>query len=212
MATPPVRSARSDFDQKREHERQRWRDRSRQIRFWRKALPVVIAGIAGLLVLWIGGRSLIVKLTSTSAGKDGQGVRMVNPRFYGRDSSNRAFVLGASEARRDLANARTVTLAGPNVTLDSDGVNPTRVEASRGIYREDQRRLTLDGGVQMKDGRGYNFTTPSAQVDTTTGQVVGNSGVKGDGPLGRITASSYAVNDRGKRIVMRGDVRARIVQ
>ncbi len=64
----------------------------------------------------------------------------------------------------------------------------------------------------MKDGRGYNFTTPSAQVDTTTGQVVGNSGVKGDGPLGRITASSYAVNDRGKRIVMRGDVRARIVQ
>ncbi len=212
MATPPVRPARSDFDLKREQERQRWRERSRQIRFWRRALPVVIAVIAALLVLWIGGRSVIVKLTSAGAGKETQGVRMVNPRFYGRDSSNRAFVLGATEASRDLANARTVTLAGPNVTLDADGVNPTHVQANRGVYREDQRRLTLDGGVLLKDGRGYNFTTPSAQVDTTTGQVVGNSGVKGDGPLGRITASSYGVYDRGKRIVMKGDVRARIVQ
>lgn len=190
----------------------RWRERSRSIHFWRKALPVVIACIAGLLVLWIGGRSLIVKLASSGASKEVGGVRMVNPRFYGRDTSNRSFVLGAAEASRDVKNGRTVTLAAPSVTLDAGGANPTKVQAANGIYQEDQRQLNLTGKVQLDDGRGYSFTTPKATVDTTTGHVSGDSGVKGQGPLGQIAASSYGVYDRGRRIVMKGDVHARIVQ
>ncbi len=212
MPTKPVRSSPSDFEARREQERARWKQRSRAIRFWRRALPAIIAGIAALLVLWVGGRSILVKLASANSGKSAGGVHMTNPRFYGRDSSNRAFVLGAAQASRSMANAKTVALASPTVTLDVDGVNPTHVQANGGVYQEDQRKLNLTGGVQLRDGRGYNFTTPTAVVDTTTGQVAGNSGVKGDGPLGRISASSYGVYDRGRRIVMRGDVHAHIVQ
>jgi lipopolysaccharide export system protein LptC len=185
--------------------------RTRRIQFWRRALPMVIAGIASLLVLWIGGRALVVKLTSASNSSSG-GVKMVNPRFYGRDSSNRAYVLGAQEASRDLKNGKTVTLAGPNVTLDADGTAPTHVQASRGVYREDQRKLSLEGAVQLTQSGGFTFSTPSAVVDTTSGLVSGQSGVKGDGPLGRIAASSYGVYDRGRRIVLKGDVRSHIVQ
>lgn len=204
---PPLTGSR-----KGEQERARFRVRSQSVRFWRRALPIVIVGIAGLLVAWIGGRSLIVRIASGGASQEAGGVRMVNPRFYGRDTSNRAFVLGASEATRDLSNGKTVTLRGPNVTLDAEGANPTRVQATRGVYREDQRRLTLDGGVEVKSGRGFTFSTPRAVVDTTSGHVTGDSGVKGDGPLGQIAASSYGVYDKGQRIVMRGDVRAHIVQ
>jgi len=195
----------------RERDLARWRKRSRAIRFWRRALPGMIVAIAGLLVLSIGGRSLLASLTETKAQKEG-GVRMVNPRFYGRDTSNRAFVLGASEASRDLKDGHRVTLAAPSVTLDSDGANPTHVQAAQGIYREDQRKLNLQGSVQLRDGRGFSFSTPKAVVDTTTGVVSGDSGVQGNGPLGHIVASSYGVYDRGKRIVMKGDVRAHIVQ
>ena len=189
----------------------RWRKRSRSIRFWRRALPGAIVAICALLVISIGGRSLWANLTASGGQKDGR-VRMVNPRFYGRDTSNRAFVLGASEASRDLSDGRRVTLSGPSVTLDADGANPTHVQADSGVYREDQRKLNLQGAVQLKDGRGFSFSTPKAVVDTTTGVVSGDSGVSGNGPLGRIVASSYGVYDRGKRIVMKGDVRAHIVQ
>ena len=188
-----------------------FRRRSRSIHFWRKALPISIAVIAGLLVLWIGGRSVIVRLTAARSPKDA-GVRMVNPRFYGRDSSNRAFVLGAQMATRDVSAARSVTMASPSVTLDADGANPTHVQANRGVYQEDQRKLSLRGMVELKDGRGYRFLTPEAVVDTTNGHVSGNSGVQGDGPLGHVVASSYGVFDRGQRIVMKGDVHAHIVQ
>lgn len=172
---------------------------------------MVIAAIAGLLVLWIGGRSLIVKLTSAS-GPRNTGVRMVNPRFYGRDASNRAYVLGAAEASRDLSSGKVVTLSSPSVTLDADGTSPTRVQASRGVYHEDLRRLSLEGKVEVNQSGGFRFSTPRAVVDTTNGHVEGDSGVQGDGPLGRIVASSYGVYDRGRRIVMKGDVRAHIVQ
>ena len=188
-----------------------WRKRSQSIHFWRRALPVVIVAIAVVLVLWIGGRSVIIKLAASSGPKDA-GIRMVNPRFYGRDTSNRAFVLGAAAASRDMSTGKTVTLSAPSVTLDADGANPTHVQASNGVYREDQRKLDLTGQVQLKDGRGYSFSTPQAQVDTTSGVVSGHSGVTGDGPLGRVVASSYGVYDRGQRIVMKGDVHAHIVQ
>ena len=195
----------------RQAELARWRKRSEAIHFWRRALPVVIVAIAAVLVLWVGGRSVIIKLAAGGGPKDA-GIRMVNPRFYGRDTSNRAFVLGAAAASRDMTTGKTVTLSGPSVTLDADGANPTHVQATQGVYREDQRKLDLTGQVQLKDGRGYSFSTPQAQVDTTTGAVSGHSGVTGDGPLGRVVASSYGVYDRGQRIVMKGDVHAHIVQ
>jgi lipopolysaccharide export system protein LptC len=162
-------------------------------------------------VLWIAGRSVVIKLTAPR-GPGNTGVHMTNPRFYGRDSSNQAFVLAAAQAARDMSTGKSVTLASPSVTLNADSPNPTRVAATSGVYREDQRRLTLQGKVQLQSSGGYTFSTPQAVVDTSAGTVSGTSGVQGSGPLGNIAASSYGVYDRGKRIVMKGDVHAHIVQ
>ena len=208
---PPDQVASSEPEPGRRREMEAWRRRSRAIRFWRRALPVTIVAIAGVLVLWIGGRSVVGKLTAPK-GPRNSGVHMTNPRFYGRDAANQAFVLGAAEAARDMTTGKSVTLASPNVTLDAGGANPTHVQASRGLYREDQRRLTLQGSVQLQSAGGYSFLTPQAVVDTSTGTVSGNAGVQGQGPLGHIAASSYDVYDRGRRIIMKGDVRAHIVQ
>ena len=189
-----------------------WRKRSRAIRFWRRALPVAMVAIAAVVVLWITGRSVFIKLTSPPTGPKNTGVHMTNPRFYGRDSSNQAFVLAAAEAARDMATGKSVSLSAPSVTLDADGASPTHVQANQGTYREDQKQLTLQGQVQLNSASGYSFSTPQAVVDTSTGTVSGTAGVQGTGPLGHIAASSYGVYDRGKRIVMKGDVRAHIVQ
>ena len=48
----------------RSREMEAWRRRSKRIRFWRRALPLTMAGIAGLVVLWIAGRSVVIKLTA----------------------------------------------------------------------------------------------------------------------------------------------------
>ena len=194
----------------RQEQMERWRRRSLAIRFWRLALPVTIILIGGVLVAWIAGRSLFIKATQPKPPQ-AAGLRMLNPRFYGRDSSNHAFVLGAAEAARDSHTGRAVALSAPNLTLDAGAPQATQVQAEKGIYHEDQRQLVLSGKVQVQSGA-YTFKTPDATVDTAQGAVYGKSGVEGQGPLGRVTASSYGVYDRGRRVIMKGDVRARIVQ
>ena len=194
----------------RHEQMERWRRRSGAIRFWRRALPAVIVVIGGVLVAWVAGRSLIIKTTQPKPPQ-AAGLRMLNPRFYGRDSGNHAFVLGAAEAARDGHTGKAVTLAAPNLTLDAGGPRPTTVQAAQGVYHEDQRQLALNGKVEVQSG-GYIFHTPDATVDTAKGAVYGTSGVEGHGPLGRVTAKSYGVYDRGKRVIMKGDVHARIVQ
>jgi lipopolysaccharide export system protein LptC len=66
--------------------------------------------------------------------------------------------------------------------------------------------------VNISNGRGYRFSAPQAVIDTQKGQVTGDQGVQGQGPLGRIAASSYGVYDGGRRMVFKGGVRARIDQ
>ncbi len=196
--------------QARRQEMDKWRKRSSAVRFWRRALPVLIVVVIGVLVAWIAGRSLLIKATAPKPPQ-ASGLRMLNPRFYGRDSANRAFVLGAAEAARDSSTGKSVSLTSPDLTMDSGGPQPTTVQAAHGVYHEDQRQLSLAGKVRLKSG-GYVFTTPDATVDTSKGAVYGKSGVQGQGPLGRVTASSYGVYDRGKRVIMKGDVHAHIVQ
>jgi lipopolysaccharide export system protein LptC len=196
--------------QARRQEIEKFRRRSSAIRFWRRALPVVIVLVVGVLVVWIAGRSLLIKATAPKPPQ-ATGLRMVNPRFFGRDSGNHAFVLGAAEAARDSSTGKGVSLQAPNLTMDAGGPQPTTVQAAQGVYREDERQLALKGQVQLKSG-GYVFTTPNATVDTSKGAVYGKSGVTGQGPLGKVTAQTYGVYDRGHRVIMKGDVHAHIVQ
>jgi lipopolysaccharide export system protein LptC len=189
---------------------QRWKQRSRTIQRWRRVLPIVIAVVAGALLLWIFGRGIVANLTAPRQSGDAV-VKMTNPRFYGRDAGNKAFVVAAQSAERHTTGSPQIVLTGPSLTLDAE--NPegtTKVQAQRGVYREQQRSVSLEGGVSITNGRGYRFSAPEAQIDTQKGQVTGHKGVQGQGPLGRIAASSYGVYDGGRRMVFRGGVRARI--
>ena len=191
---------------------QRWKRRSLAIQRWRKILPVVIAVVFGALLLWIVGRGVLVKLTTPSQSGDAV-VKMTNPRFYGRDADNHAFVVAAQSAERRQTGQRQIVLTGPSLTLDAESAEgQTKVQANRGVYREQQRQVSLEGGVSISNGRGYTFTAPRATIDTQKGHVIGDQGVTGTGPLGRIAASNYGVYDGGKRMVFSGGVRARIDQ
>lgn len=196
---------------RRERQAEKFRRRSRRVRSWRRVLPISLAVLGGGLLLWVVGRGVIAKLSAPKPTSDAV-VRMVNPRFYGRDAQNRAFVVSAGVAERRTAGSRAISLSDPALTLDAEGVNPTSLKARQGVYHETQRQVRLEGGVRLEDRRGYSFTTPRAVIDTRGGQVAGDRGVVGVGPLGSIRASSYAITDRGRRIVFKGDVRARIEQ
>ncbi len=184
-----------------------WKRRSRRVAFWRRALPwlmvAIVVGVGG----WIGVRALVSAISQRDASNV---IRMTNPRFFGRDNKGRSFVLTAREAARESGDQSRITLNKPGLQLDLGRPERAKANSATGFYQESTRELELNGGVTFNDGRGNIFTSKKALIDTKTGAVKGESEVTGQGPLGRITASSYAIFDDGSRAVFTGGVRARL--
>lgn len=188
---------------------QRWRRRSILIAVLRRALPASIALIFLAFAAWLMLGGLISRLNETHASAPGS-IHMTNARFLGRDGEGRAYVLTAAEAARDNVDFQRITLTQPTLTLDADSDKATHLSADRGVYREDNHILMLNGHVAVRDGQGDAFVTDEAIVDTVKGAVAGKSQVVGTGPTGAIRADSYAIYDKGKRLVFQGRVHSRL--
>jgi lipopolysaccharide export system protein LptC len=187
-----------------------WRKRSRLIHFFRRALPVAIILVTASLLLWVVGKSVWASVTGLKV-EEGAQIRVTIARFYGQHEPGPSFVLGAREAVRRSAASQNVNLTGPNLQLNSRENKPTRASAARGVYNQRNQRVQLSGGVNVADvGSGYRFDTERTTIDTRTGVISGDSPVRGSGPLGQISASSYAIYDQGSRMTFKGNVKARI--
>jgi lipopolysaccharide export system protein LptC len=185
---------------------QRWRRRSRLIRGLRIALPAMIL----LIFAGLGGAVIRHSLTAASAvAADDGPIRLINPRFVGRDAKGRAFVVTARSAVRDSRDFQRVILDQPALVIDENGDNPTRLTSRSGVYHEGTRRLQLTGGVRLTSPQAA-LDTAASLYDTKTGELVGSGSIQGSGSLGEINAKSYGVYDKGERIIFSGGVRARI--
>ena len=182
---------------------QAWRRRSRVIRLLRVVLPaliaLILAGLAGS-VAWNTFNAQPVP-----AGSANDPIRLVNPRFVGRDTRSRAFVLTAATATRDPQDYQKVYLDRPALILDDEGPDPLRITARSGVYQEASGKLQVSGGVRLAGARGA-FDTAESLFDTKSGELVGAGPVHGLGELGEINAKSYGVYDKGDRMVFSGGV------
>ena len=181
-----------------------FRARSRRVRLLRRVLPVVIIALAGGTVSWIVLRSVISDV-ERKAGTSRE-VTLENSRFLGQDAQGRSFVVGFERAVRDGDTGR-FRLVGPALRLNLGGRKVTTLTADGGVYDEAAKTVTIGPNVRISDGgSGFTLVTPEAVVDTSTGVVTGSKGVQGTGPLGTVSASSYAIYEQGERVVFSGSV------
>lgn len=185
----------------------RWRRRSRILRLLRVGLPAAIVLILAVMAGSVAWNALRTK-PAVASDPDAP-IRLVNPRFVGRDDKGRAFVLTAASATRDQNDYQRVILDRPALVMDEEGPDPLRISGGAGVYHEGNRKLQLSGGVRLSGAR-QAFETASSMFDTKTGELVGSGPIQGSGSLGEITAKSYAVYGRGERMVFKGGVRTRL--
>ena len=181
---------------------ERWRARSRRVRLYRRVLPIVILMLAGGALTWTVFRTVMSGVERKAS--ESREIRLDNPMFHGQDAQGRSFVVGAKGAIRDPATGY-FRLVGPLLKLNLGGRKVTELTADGGTYIETSRKVVIGPNVKISDGgSGFVLTTPEAVVDTNTGVVTGDKGVQGQGPLGTINASSYAIYDQGQRVVFSG--------
>ncbi|MGE5502197.1 MAG: LPS export ABC transporter periplasmic protein LptC [Ignavibacteriales bacterium] len=186
----------------------RWRRRSRAVRSLRIVLPAVIALIAAALVGEVVWRNIVELPTPQKEARTA--IRLLNAHLVGRVKDGRSFEIGARQAIRDENDYQSISLMEPVLVIGEGLPNEARMSARIGAYNERDKLLRLRGGVRIVDGKGHSFASQEAIIDTRTGNVVGQSQVQGDGPLGQLNAKSYSVQDKGDRLVFKGGVHARI--
>lgn len=188
---------------------ERWKARSRQIHFFRRALPAAIAVILVSLAGWVLVRSI---LTSMGDLKNATStIHMTNAHFYGRDENGHPYVMSAAEATRSDRDMQRIALNKVQLNFDAGGANKnSHISADHGVYREDDRILRLRGNVIMKDQSGNTFVTDQAVVNTVNNSIQGQDHVQGAGPMGAVASDSYAVYDKGATVVFQGHVHSQI--
>lgn len=187
----------------------RWRRRSRQIHFFRRALPAAIGVILVGLLGWVLLRGLLTQMGDLKSATST--IHMTNAHFFGRDENGRPYVLSATEATRSDKDMQRIALSKLHMNFDSGGANQnSHISADHGVYREDDRILRLRDHVIMRDQTGNTFVTDQALVNTVNNSVQGQHNVNGWGPMGSVTADAYAVYDKGATVVFRGHVHSTI--
>jgi lipopolysaccharide export system protein LptC len=187
-----------------------WRRRSRMIRFWRIALPALMV----LIALSVLGLVMYRTVFSgrRSAAQDQQ-IRMLTPKYFGRDKSGRPYTVTAKDAvRADPKHFELITLTTPHLILNQiNGDPPTTVDSAIGVYNENTHILSLTGHVTLNNGKGDIFRSEHAIVDSDAGTVDGRSPVVGDGPEGHTEADAYQIFDSGDHIVFIGHVKTHMI-
>jgi lipopolysaccharide export system protein LptC len=200
--TDPAQDRKAADEARLAAEAERWRARSQRVRLYRRLLPILIVVLAGGALTWTVFRTVMSGVErEASQARD---IRLDNPMFHGQDAEGRSFVIGAEGAVRDPATGR-FRLNGPVLRLNLGGAKVTEMTADAGVYNETARTVTIGPNVRISDGgSGFVLTTPEAVVNTATGVVTGDKGVEGRGPLGTISATSYAIYEQGQRVVFSG--------
>lgn len=186
----------------------RWRKRSELVHFYRRALPAAMVALVLFGVGWVAVRALM----SLGLGGEAIGaIHLLHPTFYGRNQQGERYVLRADEAIRSGDNPDRISLIQPKLWEYTTAPEPETVTSARGVFHEKEKLLDLFGQVKASDGAGNHFASETAYVNMHRNSVVGQTAAFASGPQGTISASSYAVYDKGKHVIFTGNVHTHLV-
>lgn len=178
--------------------------RSQFVLFSKIVLGLMIALLLGaIIILPLLNKATRITLTSVTQGEELQPV-MLNPKFQGMDAQNQPFTVTAVRAYQKNDNIVEMESIQADMTLKSR--TWLLLSANHGTINSQDQELKLVGDVRLYHDQGYEFTTNSVRIDTSTGNAVGEEPIKGHGAIGNFTAKQFSIFDKGERMILSGNV------
>ena len=190
----------------------RWRAAaySRFVALMKVVLPTVALALVVLIGIWPYLQEESTKFRigfSALKARDAEGPRMTNPRFVGLDDQDRPFTVTADLAHENGGEQSVVELEMPKADLTLDDGTWLVLTSNSGIFKRDERELTLSGAATLFHDSGYEIRSPSALIDLATGEASSNQPVAGQGPFGELQAEGFHLRDKGRVIEFTGKAR-----
>lgn len=170
-------------------------------------LPLVAIGVVALVFFWSKVKLEVIRLQISETevtAEDIDAISMTNARFAGSDDHNRQFVVTAEVASQAIGEENVIDLRWieANIVLASGA--KVVIDADTGVYRRDEKRLSLAGGVSVSHDHGFVLNTARADIDLRDKTASGDAPVTGAGPDGDLRAEGFRVADDGNLIELIG--------
>ncbi|MEH6677537.1 LPS export ABC transporter periplasmic protein LptC [Phenylobacterium sp.] len=177
-----------------------------QVRRLRRILPIAAIALLAICLLQVvvGGFS-----GATPEAAQADAARMLSPRFSGRAPDGRRFAITGESGVRSEADLNQIDIAAPVLTLQ-DGERIQRMTARTGVYDEAAHTLRLIGEVKIDTGGQAQLSAREAVIDTRTGAISGQKGLTVQAGAREVQADSFATDEDGDRIILKGGVRGRL--
>ena len=183
------------------------------IRTLKLALPAAI----GVVLAFLAFSPLEEKqevsflLDKNKVGHAEERMRIQSAQYRGQDSRGRPFVLNARSAVQETSTVPVVDIRGMSaqITLDE---GPARLLARHARYDMETDQVDVTGPILVTAADGYRLRTRDVVVDLRDRTLASQGSVEGQMPLGRFSAQRLEVDLPGRRAVLSGRARLRIVQ
>ena len=169
-------------------------------------LPAMAAALVLLVIVWpqlIPDERFRIGVSQISL-EQADSLAMLNPRFDGRDSSNRPFSITADLATQASGGSDVIDLELPKADITLEDGTWLALTAQTGRYRRKAETVEMQGDVVVFHDQGFEMRTEEAFIDLEAGTATGATPVEGQGPAGLLNAEGFQVTGRGARILFTG--------
>ncbi len=193
-------------------DRSRERRRSKIARFFAWPLkilfPLAAVGILAAVLIWPyvnkwmqpKPREDIQKLAKAKQTSE---YDMLGPKLNSLNKKGRPFTMRSKQAHQ--VEEGKVDLQKPTGEMHLEDGSLLQFWADQGHFFEQKNILHLVGNVRIITDKGYDFRTPSANIDFVHSQGEGHEPVEGIGPGGEeIEAEGFKVTDKGDHVDFKG--------
>lgn len=180
---------------------------SRFVRSMRLLLPLIAAGMIGLVVSWSRVEDTFEAIPQEKILPDTVGTNeLLNPRYESKDDKNRPYTITATRAVQSPEDMDVVLLTKPEADITLGDGAWLAAKAQKGTYRQKADSLMLEGDVTLYHDQGYELKTPRMLLDLKDRKAVSDSKVSGQGPAGSIEASGMQAVSAANNLIFTGPV------
>lgn len=184
---------------------------TRFVHFSKRFLWGLVAIVIAVLV-WVasdnssisGARVVFSNVEKAGAALETAQNMMTNPNYQGVDKKNQPFTVVADKAEQIDENTVSLTNIQADIMLGPDSW--VSLNAGAGRLNLLTKQLELNKGVNIFYTDGYEFRTEHAHIDIEGGSAYGEDPVEGQGPLGVLKATGFALLDHGNTIIFNNSV------
>lgn len=180
---------------------------TRSVALLKRSFVVVAILLVAALILWPilnpVEKHLKLSFTKMREGESGK-PQMLHPKFQGVDNQGQPYEIIADTATQEGNNRVLLETITGRITLKDNGW--IAVSSREGVVELDEGHADLKGMVHISSSDGYSMKTETMRVDIKNNTAMGNVPVEIEGPIGRLEATGFSVDNKTQIITFTGRV------